>query len=235
MEAIYQVQRQFRLDRGLTRISVKRNPHYQPHGTKSYVHLLNRFGFQPTEPRPYFQDRQIQQRGLAHSRFHAAVGGRVYQTKILRKKLGTDGTLDADGTRIGEVTAEDVPFDSMYLCEVSIGTPPQKFNLDFDTGSVELWVFSTELSKRIQKGHNVFNPLSSSSFNELTDKTWKTSYGDGSSASRDCGSDDITIGGLTIKNQTVKLASQLDQQLAQGKGDGLLGFTFSQISTVKTN
>ncbi|RKK27108.1 hypothetical protein BFJ67_g16302 [Fusarium oxysporum f. sp. cepae] len=235
MEAIYQVQRQFRLDRGLNRISVKRNPHYQPHGTKSYVHLLNRFGFKPTKPGPYFQDRQIQQRGLAHPRFHAAVGGRVYQTKILRKKLGTDGTLDAGGTRIGEVTAEDVPFDSMYLCEVSIGTPPQKFNLNFDTGSADLWVFSTELSKRIQKGHNVFNPLSSSSFNELTDKTWKTSYGDGSSASRDCGSDDITIGGLTIKNQTLKLASQLDQQLAQGKGDGLLGFAFSQINTVKTN
>ncbi|EXL51587.1 hypothetical protein FOCG_07421 [Fusarium oxysporum f. sp. radicis-lycopersici 26381] len=231
MEAIYQVQRQFRLDRGLNRISVKRNPHYQPHGTKSYVHLLNRFGFKPTKPGPYFQDRQIQQRGLAHPRFHAAVGGRVYQTKILRKKLGTDGTLDAGGTRIGEVTAEDVPFDSMYLCEVSIGTPPQKFNLNFDTGSADLWVFSTELSKRIQKGHNVFNPLSSSSFNELTDKTWKTSYGDGSSASRDCGSDDITIGGLTIKNQTLKLASQLDQQLAQGKGDGLLGFAFSQINT----
>ncbi|EWZ28696.1 hypothetical protein BFJ70_g746 [Fusarium oxysporum] len=235
MEAIYQVQRQFRLDRGLNRISVKRNPHYQPHGTKSYVHLLNRFGFKPTKPGPYFQDRQIQRRGLAHPRFHAAVGGRVYQTKILRKKVGTDGTLDAGGTRIGEVTAEDVPFDSMYLCEVSIGTPPQKFNLNFDTGSADLWVFSTELSKRIQKGHNVFNPLSSSSFNELTDKTWKTSYGDGSSASRDCGSDDITIGGLTIKNQTLKLASQLDQQLAQGKGDGLLGFAFSQINTVKTN
>ncbi|TVY73648.1 Aspergillopepsin-1 [Fusarium oxysporum f. sp. cubense] len=96
-------------------------------------------------------------------------------------------------------------------------------------------VFSTELSKRIQKGHNIFDPLSSSSFNELTDKTWKISYGDGSSASGDCGSDDVTIGGLTIKNQTIELASQLDQQFAQGKGDGLLGLAFPQINTVKTN
>ncbi|WKT52602.1 Aspartic peptidase A1 family [Fusarium oxysporum f. sp. vasinfectum] len=96
-------------------------------------------------------------------------------------------------------------------------------------------VFLTELSKRIQKGHNVFNPLSSSSFNELTDKTWKISYGDGSSASGDCGSDDIIIGGLTIKNQTVELALQLDQQFARGKGDSLLGLAFPQMNTVKTN
>ncbi|RKK65981.1 hypothetical protein BFJ69_g15807 [Fusarium oxysporum] len=185
MEAIYQVQRQFRLDRGLTRISVKRNPHYQPHDTKSYIHLLNRFGFKPTKPGPYFQDRQIQQRGLAHPRFHAALGGRVYQTKILRKKLGTDGTLDADGTRIGEVTAEDVPFDSMYLCEVSIGTPLRS----------SIWTLT------------------------LDPQTF--GY--------------VTIGGVTIKNQTVELASQLDQQFARGKGDGLLGLAFPQINTVKTN
>ncbi|KAL5603634.1 hypothetical protein FOVSG1_006384 [Fusarium oxysporum f. sp. vasinfectum] len=214
MEAIYQAQSRFRLDRGLSKIMAVRNPNYEPHGTKSYVHLLNRLGFEPTKPGPYFQAHQIQQRGLAHPRFHAAVGGRAYQTKILQKKLGADGTLDADGTRIGEVTAEDIPFDSMYLCEVSIGTPPQKLKLDFDTGSADLWVFSTELSKRIQRGHNVFNPSSSSSFNELTDKTWKISYGDRSSASGDCGS---------------------DNQFAQGTGDGLLGLAFPQINTVMTN
>ncbi|KAL9568934.1 hypothetical protein ACKAV7_006920 [Fusarium commune] len=254
MEAIYQAQSRFRLDRGLSKIMAKRNPNYEPHGTKSYVHVLNRFGFEPTKPGPYFHGHQIQQRGLAHPRFHAAVGGRAYQTKILQKKLGADGSLDADGTQIGEVTAEDVPFDSMYLCEVSIGTPPQKFKLDFDTGSADLWVsipnqalkqgvhnsdqvpkvFSTKLSERIQRSHNVFHPQSSSSFRSLADKTWRIVYGDGSSASGDCGSDNVTIGGLTIKNQTVELASRLAPQFAQGTGDGLLGLAFPEINTVKT-
>jgi hypothetical protein len=148
-----------------------------------------------------------------------------------------------------------VPFDSTYLCEASIGTPPQKFKLDFDTGSADLWVslpkpgpktectiltrylkvVSTKLSKRIQRGHNVFDPSSSSSFNELTDKSWETVYQDRSRASGDCGSDNLTIGGLTIENQTVQLASELSYQFAQGTGDGLLGLAFPSISTVKTN
>ena len=96
-------------------------------------------------------------------------------------------------------------------------------------------VFSKELKKNIQNGHNVFDPAASSSFKKLADKTWKISYGDGSSASGDCGTDNVTIGGLTIENQTVELASQLAQQFSQGTGDGLLGLAFPQINTVMTD
>ncbi|EHK22952.1 uncharacterized protein TRIVIDRAFT_78763 [Trichoderma virens Gv29-8] len=235
MEAIFQAQAKFRLDRGLTKVKAIRNQNYKRHGTKSYVYLLNRFGFEPTKPGPYYQQHRIRQRGLAHPDFHAPVGGRVHHTKHLHKKVNKHGAPDATGTETGEVGAEDQQNDSEYLCEVTIGTPGQTLLLDFDTGSSDLWVFSTELSKTIQKGHSVFQPTSSSTFKKLPNQAWQISYGDGSSASGDCGSDNVTIGGLTIKNQTVELASKLAQQFAQGTGDGLLGLAWPAINTVATN
>ncbi|KAK7454309.1 hypothetical protein CaCOL14_005567 [Colletotrichum acutatum] len=224
MEAFLKAQAKFKADKGLSKIPVIANKNYQRHGTKSYVYLLNKFKFEPTKPGPYVQTRRMAQRGLAAPGFNAAVGGRVSMSKVLSKKTGDD--------QHGDVTAEDQQYDSMYLCEVSIGTPPQKFKLDFDTGSSDLWVFSTELSSATQKGHNIFDASKSSTYKKLDGKTWKISYGDGSSASGDVGTDNLVLGGLTVENQAIESASQLADQFSQGSGDGLLGLAFGSINTV---
>lgn len=118
-----------------------------------------------------------------------------------------------------------------YLATVGIGTPVQKLALDFDTGSADLWVWSTELPASVLKQggkdeHVVFNAKKSSTFQKSQGSTWQIQYGDGSTASGDVGTDNLTVGGLVVKQQAIELASKLSAQFAQGPGDGLLGLAW---------
>ncbi|SPQ21001.1 86947e86-62a6-4305-9edb-9ac2d935c0ef [Thermothielavioides terrestris] len=201
--------------RHLHKVKIIHNQNYQRHGTKSYVSVLNRFGFQPTKPGPYFQKFTKPTDEAARGKTGPGVKpGHVWVG--LYKKTKDD--------QVGEVTAEDQQNDAEYLCEVSIGTPPQKVTLDFDTGSADLWV-----------NHKSFAPHKSSTFKLAPNKSWRIQYGDGSSASGSVGLDVLSIGGLTIKNQAIEIATTMSDQFSQGSMDGLLGLAFSKINTVETN
>ncbi|KAI1823418.1 eukaryotic aspartyl protease [Xylaria intraflava] len=226
MEAIYSVQRQFRHDRGLTKIRAIHNQNYKRHGTKSYVHLLRKYNFEPTKEGPYTLVNAPKEKGLLSKR--RKTGDSLNRQRVLVKKESPE-----PGAQHGEVTAEDSQNDTLYLCKVSIGTPPQTLVLDFDTGSADLWVFSKALSPSQRKGHNVFDSKASSTFKQLPGDTWNISYGDGSSASGDCGADTVVVGGLSVKCQTVETAKQLSEEFVRGTGDGLLGLAFGSINTVR--
>lgn len=119
--------------------------------------------------------------------------------------------------------------DEEYLTPVDIGGTT--LNLDFDTGSADLWVFSSQLPASEQEGHAVYKANNAT---EMSGASWSISYGDGSSASGNVYKDTVKVGPVTASGQAVEAASKISQQFVQNQNnDGLLGLAFSSINTVK--
>lgn len=124
------------------------------------------------------------------------------------------------------------PNDAEYLCPVTIGG--QTLNLQFDTGSSDFWVFSSELSAAAQAGQDLYNPAKSKTSSKVSGATWGVTYGDGSTASGDVYDDTVVVGGLAVPNQAVELASSVSSEFTSDPDcDGIFGLGFIALNNIK--
>jgi hypothetical protein len=132
----------------------------------------------------------------------------------------------------GVVAATPEQGDVEYLAPISIGG--QTMVMDFDSGSSDLWVFNTQLSTASQTGHTNFNPQKSTSFKLMQGASFTISYGDGSGAAGNVGTDTVNIGGATVTSQAIELATAVSTSFVQDtNSNGLVGLAFSKLNTVK--
>lgn len=115
------------------------------------------------------------------------------------------------------------------MSPVTVGS--QTLHLDFDTGSADLWVFSSLQAQSALTGHDYYKVDASKA---KAGYTWKISYGDGSGASGKVYADKVVVGGVTATSQAVEAATAVSAQFSQDvDNDGLLGLAMSSINTVK--
>lgn len=152
------------------------------------------------------------------------------RSKVLQLKAPGDLT---DAT---EVPTTNIALDLEYTVPVTIGTPGVTLNLDLDSGSSDLWVWSTEarVSTAAKKKHELYDPSKSKTSKLAKGLTWEISYGDGSSASGDVHQDQVQLGNLAVDNMSVEVAKKLSNSFIQDvQSDGLLGMAWDSINTVQ--
>ncbi|KAJ6446737.1 malate/L-lactate dehydrogenase [Purpureocillium lavendulum] len=145
--------------------------------------------------------------------------------KALSPQVGETGTVQA-------TPAEK--FDSEYVVPVGFGTPPQVINVNLDTGSADLWVFSSKTNKQSVNGQTLYRPEDSSTAALQQNYTWSIKYGDESGASGVVYKDRVQVGQTYFDQQAVEAAVDVSQEIAADSfASGILGLSMSRANTVK--
>ncbi|TFB02994.1 Aspartic protease pep1 [Trichoderma ghanense] len=140
-------------------------------------------------------------------------------------------TQPASG-QVGSVTNTPEGNDVEFLSPVKIGG--QTLNLDFDTGSSDLWVFNTAMDPSLTAGHTLYDPTKSKTFKQIQGAQFLVQYGDGSGAEGVVGTDVVDVGGAVFDAQAVEIATAVTQQFVDDQqNDGLMGLAFSKLNTVQ--
>jgi len=140
----------------------------------------------------------------------------------------TDGLRAKYSLAGASVQLTDVQ-DAQYFGTISIGTPPQKFKILFDTGSSNLWVPSTRCSAAACTSHTRYDHTASNTYQE-NGTAFSIQYGTGSLKGV-ISQDVLNVGGITVPNQG--FAESTDEPGAtfqNAQFDGIFGMGYNTIS-----
>ncbi|KAJ5302059.1 hypothetical protein PENANT_c008G05256 [Penicillium antarcticum] len=149
----------------------------------------------------------------------------VVQMDIQRKDVADPVTRDRIRKRSSTVTQSLDNEETLYYCNITLGTPEQSLRLVIDTGSSDLWTNTPnstlcESSSDPCEDSGTYDSSSSSSYSFVS-SDFNISYADGSGAAGDYVTDTLTIGGTTIKD------FQFGIGFTSGSTEGVLGIGYT--------
>ncbi|KAL8801586.1 MAG: hypothetical protein Q9200_006908 [Gallowayella weberi] len=168
--------------------------------------------------------------------------GTAYSPKVISMEFVKARSTQPRLRRRGTITTvlHNVE-DLQYLATIGIGTPPQQFVVQIDTGSSDLWVPSdrSDLCRRNDCRESGAYDDSNSSTLSGGDEDFDIRYGDGSEYAGYLVSDTITIGSASLENATFGLVTLSQNVPGSGTGYGVsngvwgISFDSSQSDVVQ--
>lgn len=199
------------------KLIIKRRQDVKRTGTGQYLQAVKKHEFVPTKPIEATEENQIVLQTPRCKNLY-----RVPRLQLTEFSAGA-----------GEIPVVNVGGDVAYLMEILIGTPPQKVDVTCDTGSSDFWVVSRDiLTESGAKKYEIFEPKQSTTFKKVPDATWKITYGDGSTANGDVGTDIVRVAGIAVK-QTIEFPKAASLGFVTPGIDGLVGLGFRSNNGVR--
>ncbi|PGH20380.1 hypothetical protein AJ80_03648 [Polytolypa hystricis UAMH7299] len=155
-----------------------------------------------------------------------------YRRALLRfeRSVSKIDTLSPPPGQQGTVQATPDEDDMQYLSPVKVGD--QTLNVAIDTGSADLWVFSSGQPQSQLRERNYYTPGASAK--KLEGASWYIHYGDGTDAGGDVYMDEVVVGSVKAPSQAVQAARNVSSVLVEdGKIEGIMGLGFNSHNTVK--
>uniref|UniRef100_A0A914YD27 Peptidase A1 domain-containing protein n=1 Tax=Panagrolaimus superbus TaxID=310955 RepID=A0A914YD27_9BILA len=167
----------------------------------------------------------------------------VYQHQLIRvesrkSRMIKEGTWEAYKlTKSGTQSLNDFD-DAEYLANITVGTPPQSFLIQLDTGSSDFWIPDSSCTDGFACRH-AFDANESSTYVQ-NGKSWIIRYGDGSYSEGIVGEDTVRFGSpddeaLVVPNSAIGQATKVYSGIGPDAADGILGLAFPSIDEEKSD
>ncbi|VDK78543.1 unnamed protein product [Onchocerca ochengi] len=163
----------------------------------------------------------------------------IMKTGSIRQNLLRTGKLKQFNHQIQSLKKENGKtkfseyMDNIYIINITIGTPPQHFEVIPDTGSSDLWVISNGCNSHSCEGNelhpkNRFDPKNSSTYSDFG-QSFAVTYASGYAAGT-LGTDVVSFAGLTIDEQIFGAAEKISYVFGDIPIDGIMGLGWPAIS-----
>ncbi|EFP87563.2 uncharacterized protein PGTG_13934 [Puccinia graminis f. sp. tritici CRL 75-36-700-3] len=123
--------------------------------------------------------------------------------------------------------------DIEFYGQIEVGTPPQAFMIDFDTGSSDMWIKDKTCKKNCGRDsthkHAFYDSEKSSTSKDLA-SPFQISYGVGG-VSGALFEDTVSVSGYNVFQQAFGVCDVLSEDWPNDPADGVLGLAFESIAT----